>query len=80
MVTASFDLTLGNYASRTSMSVFLRMDPSPQRTPAPGLNIAAGSGNANIATVRLTEDFHLGPPIRGEASPISGPRLGTRFC
>ncbi|GAA1350911.1 hypothetical protein GCM10009636_10580 [Arthrobacter koreensis] len=58
----SFDRTLGDYSSRTSLSLFVDEDPPKLDRTSTSLSLAVGSGERNTVTLRLTEDFPLGSP------------------
>lgn len=58
----SFDRTLGDYSSRTSLSLFIDEDPPKLDRTSTSLSLAAGSGERNTVTLRLTEEFPLGSP------------------
>lgn len=58
----SFDRTLGDCSSRTSLSLFIDEDPPKLDRTSTSLSLAAGSGERNTVTLRLTEDFPLGSP------------------
>lgn len=62
MVTDSFDMTLGSYFSRSSLSLFLLEGPTHLMDVPSAVSVDAGSGNSNRVTVDLSEDFSMGSP------------------